>query len=107
MYIPDKWRLVKLVSEKDKAIHYRVFAGWYGGYTSGDSWKLNSGITKVKECKDYYDFYGSSGSLYRCMKEYRGMSMYMCIVLEQLKKTEAVELTLAEYEDLPKELKDV
>jgi len=42
-YYPDRWVVVKIGEEN----LYKVFACWYGGYARGDSWKLNSGITRV------------------------------------------------------------
>lgn len=66
-YRPDNWVVIKLDDGNDP--HYRVLAGWSGGYLDGDSWRLNSGITKVQEDEAFYYFYGSSGSRYRCCKE--------------------------------------
>ena len=59
MYTPDKWLLIKVNGENP---HYRVFASWYGGYLGSDSWRMNSGITKVTENNDSYLFEGESGS---------------------------------------------
>ena len=64
-YRPDNWVVLKFKGDDP---HYRVLAGWSGGYTTGDSWRMNSGITEVEETKDYYYFSGSSGSTYRCGK---------------------------------------
>jgi len=64
-YKPDNWVIIKL---KGDGPHYRVLAGWSGGYTTGNSWRMNSGITKVKEDDGSYYFSGSSGSTYRCSK---------------------------------------
>jgi len=66
MYKSDNWVIIKL---KGDVPHYRVLAGWSGGYTTGDSWRMNSGITKVEEDDSAYYFSGSSGSTYRCGKE--------------------------------------
>ena len=65
-YTPDNWVVIKLKGDDP---HYRVLAGWSGGYLTGDSWRMNSGITKVHEDEAFYYFYGSSGSIYRCCKE--------------------------------------
>lgn len=62
-YTPDSWVILKI---NGKNPHYRVLAGWSGGYTSGDSWRLNSGITRHEFDGDYWYFYGSSGSCYKC-----------------------------------------
>ena len=91
-YTPDKWIVVKLTNKQDK-IHYRVFACWYGGFAGSDSWKLNSGITKVNSVDDFYEFSGSSGSLYRCHKNSYGTSGYGHSVLTNLIEN-AVELTI-------------
>ena len=65
IYRPDNWVVLKFKGDDP---HYRVLAGWSGGYTTGDSWRMNSGITGVNETEEYYYFSGSSGSEYRCSK---------------------------------------
>ena len=74
-YIPDKWLVVK-IEGKDVPLTYKVFACWYGGYLNGDSWKLNSGITKVTKEDGFYLFEGYSGSVYKCHKHEYGFNMY-------------------------------
>ena len=74
-YTPDKWLMVKLTNKKDES-HYRIFACWYGGYLGSDSWKLNSGVTKITEDDRMYYFEGSSGSVYICNKLTYGTSGY-------------------------------
>lgn len=64
MYYPDGWKIVKLVSEQHGE-HHRVAAGWSGGYLTGDSWKLNSGIVDIVSEDDHWDIHGDSGSVYR------------------------------------------
>ena len=83
-YFPDKWLVVKINSESP---HYRVFACWYGGYLGSDSWKLNSGITKVIFEDDMYSFEGSSGSVYHCHKNTYGASSYGTSVLNRMIET--------------------
>ena len=56
MYTPDNWVIVKIVYN-GKTI-YKVLGGWYGNFVTGDSWKLNSGITSVDEDENYYYFHG-------------------------------------------------
>jgi len=73
-YTPDKWTIIKIVTEKQTI--YKVFACWYGGYTGSDSWKINSGITKVTEVGNNYDFEGHSGSIYTCHKDCYGTNGY-------------------------------
>jgi hypothetical protein len=80
MYTPDRWVILTL-RHPEYAPFSRVFAGWYGGYTGSDSWKMNSGIKGWMQHKDYFEFDGASGSVYRCYKNAHGMSAYMGSVL--------------------------
>ena len=64
-YYPDNWVVIKMKGDEP---HYRVLAGWSGGYLDGDAWRMNSGITKVEEDDGAYYFSGSSGSTYCCSK---------------------------------------
>ena len=93
-YTPDKWLIVKITDTNKNESHYRVFACWYGGYLGSDSWKMNSGITKVTEAGDYYFFEGSSGSVYNCRKDCYGANGYGSNVLSGLIKRGAEEGTL-------------
>jgi len=65
----DNWVVIKFKGDDP---HYKLLVGTSGGYLDGDSWRMNSGITKVTEDEDFdedfYCFYGSSGSCYRCGK---------------------------------------
>lgn len=70
MYIPEEWLLVKIGGDTP---HYRVFGSWRGSYISGDSWRMNSGVTSVKMEEDYFLFYGESGSIYKCHKSVYGV----------------------------------
>jgi hypothetical protein len=62
-YNPDNWVVIKMNGDDP---HYRVLAGWSGGYLDGDSWRMNSGITSVEDAGDRFNFYGSTGSCYSC-----------------------------------------
>jgi hypothetical protein len=61
---PDKWVILKISND-----YYKVFATWAGGYLDGDRWRLNSGIKKIEQDKDFYYFIGFSGSCYKCHKK--------------------------------------
>ena len=78
---PDNWVVVKVDED-----FYKVLAGWSGGYLDGDSWRLNSGITKVEEDGDYWLFIGESGSVYQCHKEGYGVRMNIAGQVKQLKE---------------------
>lgn len=69
-YAPDSWVIIKIAGDDP---HYRVLAGWAGGYTQGTSWRMNSGITRVEEDDTYFKFFGSSGSVYYCHKDMYGL----------------------------------
>jgi len=92
-YIPDNWVVLKITYERETPL-YKVLAGWSGGYLYGDSWRMNSGITEMKQDGDYYEFYGSSGSCYRCHKKGYRISMATGPTYSSLKEHfgEAVEL---------------
>jgi len=85
-YRPDNWVVLKLKQGKGTFPFYKVLAGWSGGYSSGDSWRINSGITEVKEDGDYYEFYGYSGSCYKCHKEGYGLRMNNSSVYNELRE---------------------
>ena len=85
IYSPDRWLVLRLSSE-EHGTHYRVFATWRGGYVTGDSWKLNSGIVRVQLNGDYLEFTGGSGSVYRCHRQYYGNTFYGESVLDSLIK---------------------
>lgn len=92
---PDKWIVVKINPLNDNEnTHYRVFASYYGGYTGGDSWKLNSGIKSVEVVDNYFLFHGSSGSVYKCHKDCYGTSGYSYGVLQNIKEnSKSISLT--------------
>lgn len=69
---PDSWVILKI--NHDGNILYKVLASFYGGYGGSDSWRLNSGITKVVDDEDKWLFYGVSGSCYVCSKHPRAYS---------------------------------
>lgn len=75
-YYPDKWKMVKMTNRENGRVHYRIFGVWYGGYAGSDSWKMNSGVTRIEQDEHGYHFHGSSGSVYYCNKNTYGTSMY-------------------------------
>lgn len=88
-YTPDRWEVLKLTRGSD--VTYKVLAGWYGGYLGADTWQLNSGIERVVDTGDAYEFYGYSGSVYTCYKVSCGMSGLMLSVFGNL-QDQAAEL---------------
>ena len=80
---PDNWVVLEIMTDTKTPI-YKVLAGWSGGYLSGDNWKLNSGIVKVRELAASWVFIGNSGSVYVCDKEQYKLRMNNAEVYEQL-----------------------
>ena len=83
-YTPDNWVIVKLPATFKNVEHYRVLAGWSGGYLDGDAWQLNSGIMRCEENDTHYRFYGASGSCYVCHKEACMVKMNIAGILNTL-----------------------
>lgn len=82
-YTPDNWVVIKLSGDDP---HYRILAGWSGGYTTGDSWRLNSGITAVDDVENAFTFKGSTGSVYTCGKESYCLRMNNAHIWSQLQE---------------------
>ncbi len=99
-YNPDRWVMLKF-NHNGQDI-YKVLATFYGGYANGDSWKLNSGVTKIEEDGQTYLFTGSSGSVYRCHKNAYGMGGYTSGVYASFRK-EVDEAENVTMELLPEE----
>ncbi len=81
---PDKWVVVKIVSEHGTV--YKVLGSWYGGYLYGNSWRMNSGITRVEKTEHAFLFYGHSGSCYKCGFNNYGIHLESSGVVTQLSK---------------------
>jgi hypothetical protein len=78
---PYRWVILKIAAD-DRPL-YRVFAMWSGGYLDGDSWRINSGVTRVEETDDAFLFHGLSGSIYECAKGAYGLTAYGSAVISQ------------------------
>jgi hypothetical protein len=72
MYVPDRWEIIRI--QNGNTVTYRVIASWVGGYLDPDHWRMSSGITKIDEKSDRYEYMNRSGSTYVCYKSSRGMS---------------------------------
>ena len=106
-YTPDKWVILKIDNPKEDKPWYRLFAGWYGGYAYGDSWRANSGITGIETDDDLYLVNGNSGSVYKCWKELEGLSSFMDSVLYGMVNASAkhdVTITVIPMEQALKEV---
>lgn len=101
--VPDAWTILKFSG--DGVVGgpmYKVLAGWYGGYTGSDSWRLNSGISRVEESNECYFFHGHSGSVYQCYKNIERMTGLMSSKFEFWRKNSPpdVSIDLIEVKDL-------
>jgi len=103
-YNPDSWVLIK-VSGVEENPFYKVLAGWSGGYLDGDSWRMNSGIDKIEDDGDYWNFVGASGSVYRCHKEGNAMRMSMAGTWTALKERHPDKVDLVEIDEVIQALK--
>lgn len=84
-YTPDGWTFLKIQVEGcDPRI--KVFGSWSGGYLNGDSWRVNSGCTKIEEDENEYIVYGYSGSQYILSKQNNRITSYNKGVLEDMIK---------------------
>lgn len=99
-YFPDKAVLLKIVQPHQTT--YKIFATFFGGFTYGDSWKLNSGITRVEK-KDDGSFlcHGYSGSAYRVHPNNEGTSGYTQGVLNKLISDALLYAPVVSFEILP------
>ena len=99
-YTPDRWVVLEF-THPEHGVFRKVFAGWYGGFAAGDSWKLNSGITVVRVEGNFYEFDGYSGSTYICHKGGYGMSNYMAQNLASWReKSPYLEIKEIDLEDV-------
>jgi len=106
-YTPDVWHILKLEGYKDsEGPVYKVLAGWYGGYTGSDSWKLNSGITEIIDQGDYYDIKGHSGSVYKCYKGIERFSGLTSSMLAYWQKESDIKIEAISIEDTIKFLRE-
>lgn len=48
-HYPDTWCILHRRNAETNEDIIKVFAGFYGGYASGDSWRLSSGTMSINE----------------------------------------------------------
>jgi len=96
MYKPDNWVIIKL---KGNDPHYRVLAGWSGGYLNGNSWRLNSGITHHEFDGDYWYFKGSTNSCYKCYVDSYGLRMNTAPVWAKLQELHGDKVEMLEDQE--------
>jgi hypothetical protein len=102
-HFPDNWVIIKIKEDKP---FYKILAGWSGGYTSGSSWRMNSGVDSVEETDTHYKFYGESGSCYVCHKEAYGLRMNNSYVWTALKERHGDKVELIDEDNWKEEMKE-
>lgn len=86
-YYPDAWVIVKIENGDDT--YYKLLAGWYGGYTGSDEWRLNSGITSYEISDTMVVFKGYSDSTYHVKQRGEGMTSLMSSIYNDINKKSA------------------
>tara|TARA_B110000503_G_scaffold17823_1_gene26030 strand:+ start:85 stop:417 length:333 start_codon:yes stop_codon:yes gene_type:complete len=98
-YTPDGWIILKIGGPEP---FYKVFGSWRGGFTSGDSWRMNSGIVSVEETGENYIFRGHSGSEYHCGKKgYGRLGLHnSAIIMSYAKRSSGMLEVIQEMPDI-------
>ena len=95
---PDEWVLIHLTGDQE---HYRVFCSWRSEFLTGESWRVNSGITNVTEDDVFYYFTSVSGSIYRCAKNSYGINcQYNKGVLDDMREKSKGWIHLVSKDDI-------
>ena len=102
MNTPDNWIILK-IKDDELGTYYKVLAGWSGGYTTGDSWRMNSGIDKIEQTDTHYDFISESGSVYHCHKQGETVRMNIGGVLNQLMEKWPDKVSIVDAKDILEE----
>jgi len=96
---PDNWILLRMPEDSEYKDEFKVLGGWSGGYLDGDSWKLNSGIERYSEEGDYINFYGFSGSCYKCHKDSEQVRMNIAGILSTLEEKGFRQISYKEFKN--------
>lgn len=81
----DHWIVLKFVTKQE--VFYRLLSAKDHG--DFEKWRLNSGILSIRMHSDSVDFFGHSGSIYRCNFRDERLTLNMALNLEQWKKSSA------------------
>jgi hypothetical protein len=97
-YTPDVWVVLEI--QGTSGVICKILAGWYGGFTAGNSWKLSSGIEKIEQDDDFYVMPNTSGSIYHCHRNNYGMSGYTNNIYLSLKQELGDRVRVLELEEI-------
>lgn len=80
----DNWVVLKIQPEAsgDQEVFYKLLQGWSGGYLTGDSWQMNSGIERVVKTDGVYEVFGYSGSVYKVPEGSYGVRLNISGVID-------------------------
>ena len=97
-YYPDRFLLVEIEYPDETLM--KVFGTWSGGYLSGDSWRMNSGVSTVKTEGDMILFGGYTGSIYHCYLESYGSTAYGSGILNSMVEKAKVPIRVLSEEEM-------
>jgi len=106
-YVPDAWVILKIVEADSGKKIFRVLSGFFGGFTQGDSWRCNSGITKIKDEGDRLSIEGFSGSTITAVKTKNGLIGITEEVLKTWKSKYKGTIEIISYEEAITEVNKV
>lgn len=86
MHNPSRWVVLQIYNPDTDSNFYKLMVGYNGGYLDSESWRINSGITRVEEIDGLYRFHGVSGSTYDVIPATEGTTGEMVRILEFYKQ---------------------
>jgi hypothetical protein len=92
-YTPENWVIIKFKGDDP---HYRVLGGWSDISLTHDYWRMNSGIVRHEFDVDYWYFYGSSGSCYKCYKDNYRLHNNIAHVWDKLQEVHGDKVKIVE-----------
>lgn len=93
-YTPDYWVLIELSGPKIATPVKKVLAGWQGGWTGSDSWRLSSGVISVETTEAAWLFKNTSGSVYFCGKNNQRFNMMTRGIFNEFQGMESSGVTV-------------
>jgi len=82
---PDNWIILEIKDKKTYETSHKVLAGWSGGYLTGNSWRINSGIKSIETKEDFYVVTGHSETVYHLYKASEALRMNILPILFSLR----------------------